>query len=133
MSASVSQLRRVLDRPGLIIMPCCWDALSARLVERAGFPMSFMSGFAVSAARLALPDTGLISYGEMVDVVGWRIEEVVDRIRGPKETIVRLSILPANQPDSGATICACFSVGFNRIVEAIRSSGLASVEALGGA
>ncbi|MBT4769054.1 MAG: isocitrate lyase/PEP mutase family protein [Rhodospirillaceae bacterium] len=48
-------------------MPCCFDALSARLVERAGFPLTFMSGFAVSATRLALPDTGLISYGEMVD------------------------------------------------------------------
>ena len=48
-------------------MPCCFDALSARLIERAGFPLTFMSGFAVSAARLALPDTGLISYAEMLD------------------------------------------------------------------
>jgi 2-methylisocitrate lyase-like PEP mutase family enzyme len=48
-------------------MPCCFDALSARLIERAGFALSFMSGFAVSAARLGLPDTGLISYGEMVE------------------------------------------------------------------
>ncbi len=48
-------------------MPCCWDALSARLIERAGFPLTFMSGFGVSAARLALPDTQLISYAEMLD------------------------------------------------------------------
>lgn len=48
-------------------MPCCYDALTARLIERAGFPLTFMSGFAVSASRLALPDTGLISYAEMVD------------------------------------------------------------------
>jgi len=48
-------------------MPCCYDAHSARLVERAGFPLSFMSGFAVSATKLGLPDTGLISYGEMLD------------------------------------------------------------------
>ena len=48
-------------------MPCCFDALSARLIERADFGLTFMSGFAVSAARLALPDTGLISYGEMLD------------------------------------------------------------------
>lgn len=48
-------------------MPCCWDALSARLIERAGFPLTFMSGFAVAAARLALPDTQLISYAEMLD------------------------------------------------------------------
>jgi 2-methylisocitrate lyase-like PEP mutase family enzyme len=49
-------------------MPCCWDALSARLIERAGFPLTFMSGFAVSAAKLALPDTQLISYAEMLEV-----------------------------------------------------------------
>jgi 2-methylisocitrate lyase-like PEP mutase family enzyme len=48
-------------------MPCCWDALSARLIERAGFPLTFMSGFAVAASRLALPDTQLISYAEMLD------------------------------------------------------------------
>jgi len=48
-------------------MPACFDALSARLVERAGFPITFMSGFGVSATRLGLPDTGLISYGELVD------------------------------------------------------------------
>lgn len=48
-------------------MPCCFDAFSARLVERAGFRLTFMSGFAVAAVRLGLPDTGLISYGEMVD------------------------------------------------------------------
>jgi 2-methylisocitrate lyase-like PEP mutase family enzyme len=51
----------------LRVMPCCWDALSARLIERAGFPLTFMSGFAVSATRLGLPDTQLISYAEMLD------------------------------------------------------------------
>jgi 2-methylisocitrate lyase-like PEP mutase family enzyme len=63
-----ARLRALLARPGIRLMPCCFDALSARLVERAGFELTFMSGFAVSAARAALPDTGLLSYGEMVDV-----------------------------------------------------------------
>ncbi len=63
----VDALRSLLARPGLLVMPCCFDALSARLIERAGFPLTFMSGFAVSAARLALPDTGLASFGEMRD------------------------------------------------------------------
>ncbi len=67
MTARVETLRSLLDAPGLLVMPCCFDALSARLIERAGFALSFMSGFAVSAARLALPDTGLISYAEMLD------------------------------------------------------------------
>ena len=62
-----ARLGRLLAAPGLTVMPCCFDAYSARLIERAGFPLTFMSGFAVSAARLGLPDTGLISYGEMID------------------------------------------------------------------
>jgi 2-methylisocitrate lyase-like PEP mutase family enzyme len=66
MSSPAEKLRRLLERPGLRVMPCCFDALSARLVERAGFELTFMSGYAVSATRLGLPDTGLISYGEMV-------------------------------------------------------------------
>ncbi|MBY0399140.1 isocitrate lyase/PEP mutase family protein [Myxococcota bacterium] len=61
------RLRALLAEPTLHVMPCCFDALSARLVERAGFPLTFMSGFAVSATRLAAPDTGLISFGEMLD------------------------------------------------------------------
>jgi 2-methylisocitrate lyase-like PEP mutase family enzyme len=61
------RLRALLEEPRLHVMPCCFDALSARLIERASFALTFMSGFAVSAARLALPDTGLVSYGEMVD------------------------------------------------------------------
>lgn len=62
-----SALRRILASPGLHQGPACHDALSAKLVESAGFPFTFMSGFTVAASRLALPDTGLISYGEMVD------------------------------------------------------------------
>lgn len=48
-------------------MPCCWDGLTARMISAAGFPLTFMSGFAVAAGRLGLPDTGLTSFGEMVD------------------------------------------------------------------
>ena len=61
------KLRSLLAEPGLQIMPGCFDALSAKLVADAGFKVTFMSGFAVSAARLGLPDTGLISFAEMLD------------------------------------------------------------------
>ncbi|QGX39665.1 isocitrate lyase/PEP mutase family protein [Permianibacter aggregans] len=63
----MTDIETLLAKPGLLRMPCCFDALSARLIEQAGFPLSFMSGFSVSAARLAVPDTGLISFGEMLD------------------------------------------------------------------
>ena len=61
------RLRVLLARPGIPVMPGCHDAMSARLIEEAGFELGFMSGFAVSAARLGMPDTGLISYGELAD------------------------------------------------------------------
>ena len=67
MNSNAHKLSALLQGPDLLLMPCCFDALSARLVEQAGFPLTFMSGFAVSAAKLARPDTGLISYGEMLD------------------------------------------------------------------
>ena len=41
--------------------------------------------------------------GDMVNVVGWRIDEVVRLIRGPKQTIVRLEILPVKQVDESQT------------------------------
>jgi 2-methylisocitrate lyase-like PEP mutase family enzyme len=65
--SSANRLKNLLNTPDVLIMPCCFDAFSARLIEQAGFCLTFMSGFAVSATRLALPDTGLISYAEMID------------------------------------------------------------------
>lgn len=65
--SSANTLRALLESDDFLMMPCCFDALSAKLVERADFPLTFMSGFVVSAARNGLPDTGLLSYGEMVD------------------------------------------------------------------
>ncbi|PIA29795.1 hypothetical protein AQUCO_05800104v1 [Aquilegia coerulea] len=59
-------LRRLLKSPGVHQGPACFDALSAKLVEKAGFEFCF-TRFSVSAARLGLPDVGLISFGEMLD------------------------------------------------------------------
>ena len=33
--------------------------------------------------------------GDMIDVIGWRLDEVVDLIRGPKHSLVRLSVIPS--------------------------------------
>jgi 2-methylisocitrate lyase-like PEP mutase family enzyme len=66
---AAQRLREVLVEPGIEIMPGCFDAISAKLVADAAFRVMFMSGFAVSAARLGLPDTGLISFAEMLDTL----------------------------------------------------------------
>jgi 2-methylisocitrate lyase-like PEP mutase family enzyme len=60
-------LREILSEDTCHVMPCCWDGLSAKMIGDAGFRFSFMSGFAVSASRIGAPDTGLISFGEMLD------------------------------------------------------------------
>ncbi|MGD9364578.1 MAG: isocitrate lyase/PEP mutase family protein [Desulfobacteraceae bacterium] len=61
------KLRALLAKPEMMVISACYDALTAKLVELAGMPATFMSGFGVAATRLAQPDTGLISYGEMVE------------------------------------------------------------------
>ena len=66
-SNGAARLRQLLENPEFIIMPCCYDGISAKLIQQCGYSLTFMSGFAVSAARLGLPDTGLISYAEMLD------------------------------------------------------------------
>ncbi|MCP5152802.1 MAG: isocitrate lyase/PEP mutase family protein [Ectothiorhodospiraceae bacterium] len=67
LSGPGNRLRARLAAPGIIVVPGVYDALSARLAERAGFECAFMSGYGVSATKLALPDAGLISYREMLD------------------------------------------------------------------
>lgn len=67
MPTPANTLRALLAQPDILIMPGCFDAMSAKLIEQAGFPLLFMSGFSVSAAKLAMPDTGLLSYGEIVE------------------------------------------------------------------
>ena len=65
--SATDKLKDLLNKPGIITLPGCYDAMSAKLIERAGFAGTFMSGFMVSAARIGMPDTGLISYNEMLD------------------------------------------------------------------
>jgi 2-methylisocitrate lyase-like PEP mutase family enzyme len=61
------QLRRLIgERKGLVV-PGSYDGVSAKLVERAGFPVAYMTGYGVSASRLGLPDMGFAGLAEMVD------------------------------------------------------------------
>lgn len=46
---------------------------------------------------------GQDSKGELVDVIGWRIDDVVDLIRGPKDSTVRLEIIPGNSANDQQT------------------------------
>jgi carboxyvinyl-carboxyphosphonate phosphorylmutase len=63
------------DEP--VLAPGCYDPLGARLVEEAGFPAVYMTGFGTSAGHLGRPDVGLLTLSEMVDNAR-RIVQAVD-------------------------------------------------------
>lgn len=68
MSRSKSKIfRQLLERPGLLLRPCGYDALSALLIEKAGFRLMGTSGYAISASAIGQPDLGLISFGELLE------------------------------------------------------------------
>src|ERR1700693_3658936 len=58
------RLRELLARPEGIELPGCFDALSAMILERAGFDAVFMSGYGAAASFLGNPDIGLTSLVE---------------------------------------------------------------------
>ena len=57
--------KRLLARGEPLLLPCAHDALTARLIERAGFLAYSIGGYALVGARHALPDVGLVGLGEM--------------------------------------------------------------------
>ncbi len=53
----------------MITAPGCYDGLTARLGEEAGFECAYMTGFGTAASLLGRPDVGLLTLSEMVDNV----------------------------------------------------------------
>ena len=62
-----------------IVLPGCFDALSARLGELAGFDALYMTGFGTTASLLGRPDVGLLGGAEMVD----NARRIVDAVALP--------------------------------------------------
>ena len=61
------RVQQILDEHGPTVFAGVYDALSAKLVERAGFPMAFISGYSVAATALGEPDLGLLTQTEIVE------------------------------------------------------------------
>jgi 2,3-dimethylmalate lyase len=72
-----ASLRAMFGAGETVLAPGCYDALGARLVEEAGFPAVYMTGFGSAASHLGRPDVGLMSLPEMVDNAR-RIASAVD-------------------------------------------------------
>lgn len=64
---------------GPVMLPAAHDALSARMIERAGFSGLFVSGFGISGCQLGLPDLGLASFGELSGAA----RHIADTVRLP--------------------------------------------------
>jgi 2-methylisocitrate lyase-like PEP mutase family enzyme len=71
-------LKEYLHRDKLLIAPGCFDGLSARLVEQAGFEAAYLSGGAV-ARSMGIPDIGLVTMSETIE----RAAQVVSGVRLP--------------------------------------------------
>jgi 2-methylisocitrate lyase-like PEP mutase family enzyme len=63
-----SRIGAIVERQGVVLLPGCYDALSARVLAKSGFEAGFISGYAVSAALLGRPDVGLVTSTEVVEV-----------------------------------------------------------------
>ncbi len=73
-----TRLRELIAGDGIITAPGCYDGLSARLIENAGFPAVYVSGGA-TARSTGIPDMGLISPSEVAS----RLAQIVDAIEVP--------------------------------------------------
>ena len=71
-------LKTMLQRDKLLVAPGCFDGLSARLVEEAGFEAAYLSGGAV-ARSMGIPDIGLVTMSETIE----RAAQVVSTVKLP--------------------------------------------------
>ncbi len=61
------RLHELVERKQAVVVPGAYDCVSARLVERAGFQVVYMTGYGTSASRLGLPDLGFAGLSDMAD------------------------------------------------------------------
>ncbi len=68
-SSAAARLRQLVATERAIPAVGAYDTLTARLVERSGFPIVHVGGYGLSAAQLGLPDVGFLTMTEMLDAV----------------------------------------------------------------
>lgn len=75
--SKAQMIRQALAKHGQLIMPGVYDALSAKIAARAGFEVTFITGYSLSATLLGEPDFGLLTQTEVVSAAQ-RICSVID-------------------------------------------------------
>lgn len=71
-----AQLRTLIDAPEILVAPGGFDALSASLIEIAGFQAMYLSGASIAYTKLGRPDIGLVSMNEVADTMSLIREKV---------------------------------------------------------
>lgn len=66
MRKNSSDLRKLLSDEKIIVAPGAFDCISARLIEKAGFPAVYVTGAGVASSRLGVPDIGLTTMTEVL-------------------------------------------------------------------
>jgi 2,3-dimethylmalate lyase len=67
MASKGKQFKNILKTKGLHLRPCAYDALSAILIQKAGFKIVGTTGYGISSSLIGQPDMGLIGYHEMLE------------------------------------------------------------------
>lgn len=60
------KLRKLLERPEILVAPGAHDALTAKIIEHVGFDAVYMTGYGQAASHLGQPDVGLLTMTEML-------------------------------------------------------------------
>ena len=103
-------LRRMLQGPAIVVLPGAYDALSARLAERAGFSAMFTTGFGFSASALGQPDFGLLTMSETMD----RVRHIVDAVSVP--VVADMDTGYGNPLNTARTVRECVQAGAAGII-----------------
>ncbi len=64
---TATRVQKILDEVGSLAFPGIYDTLSAKIAEKVGFPMAFVSGYSLAASTIGEPDFGLLTQTEVVE------------------------------------------------------------------
>ena len=64
---AVKRVQKILNEVGALAFPGIYDTLSAKIAEKTGFPMAFVSGYSLAASSIGEPDFGLLTQTEVVE------------------------------------------------------------------
>jgi len=104
------RLRSRIADDEILALPGAYDAVSAGLVERAGFDAVFTSGFSIAATTLGVPDVGLLTMPENVE----RVAAITDAVDAP--LVADMDTGYGNAVNVRRTIGECIDAGVAGVI-----------------